>query len=418
VFIFQLSSLRWRKEEFSLLSDPAVAASAATKRPLSQLGSFVLGPRVIDAQQRLGNVVLVAVTGLTTTEHAGVAGFAYCTALGELSAAQMEQATALLDRIKLLTGPTFVPVLEAGIVGRVGYVAEAALPGERLSDRLARDRRFQPWRVAQIVSDVAVALDAAHRQQVSHGQIDPMVIWIDDGRSARLGGFGLAGRGPSRDQEMLAALSFELLSGHPWNFGDGSSAFDGALVDRVRGQVQGLTERTATVIARGLERDPANRYSSALEFGNALRQAVEASAVDVAAGAWEAISRGDSGMAAILTEMTSGYDPSSTELPLLRLRLDKQAMSNPSALAATLIEPISLTPQPIREIAIEPKATIDAPEMPSGTPFDETELRRLFVPADGAPDKPKGNPWVVFLTVVFGMILLLTVLAAVMFARS
>jgi hypothetical protein len=50
--------------------------------------------------------------------------------------------------------------------------------------------------------------------------------------------------------------------------------------------------------------------------------------------------------------------------------------------------------------------------------YDEAEMRRLFAPEPIVIEPPKGNPWVIFLTVVFAMIALMTVLAAIMFTRS
>ena len=189
------------------MSEPAVAVAPPTaQRQAMRLGSFVVGARVIDPHQRLGKAVQVAVSGAPDSPRAGATGFAFCTALGEPAPEQLELAKAVLGRIASLSGQALVPVLEAGVAGRIGYVAEATVPGERLSDRLAREQAIPPFQVATIAGAVASALDMAHRQRISHGMIVPAVIWVGEPGVARLGGFGLSGRGPARDQEMLAAL--------------------------------------------------------------------------------------------------------------------------------------------------------------------------------------------------------------------
>jgi hypothetical protein len=400
--------------------DPASAEPRPENRQAPNIGSFSLGPRVMDQQQRLGKIALFAVAGLPGTPQAGVTGFAYCTSLGENGATFVDKVTPLMARIQSLDHAALVPVLEAGIAGRVAYVAEAAVPGERLSDLIARERRLPPWRVARIVEEVSVALDAAHNQRISHGLIVPTVIWIDNADRARLGGLGISGRGPARDQEMLAALAFELIAGRPWAGANAPSASGAVLIDQIRGQVQGLTERMATAIARGLEGDPAKRFSDVLEFGTALRDAVSSSAQDLVAGAWEAVSRGDMAMAGIIVEMVTGYDPNSAELPLLRLRLNGDAMSDPAAVPTALARPIAVQLPPASSFEGSQEASnsgVPGP-IPAGDTYDEAELKKLFSPPITSPAQPRGNPWVIFLVGVFGMILLFVVLAAVIFAGS
>src|SRR5829696_2427316 len=152
------------------MSEPAVAvAQPAAQRQATRLGSFLVGPRVIDAQQRLGKVVLFAVSGSPESPRDGTSGFAYCTSLGEPAPEQLELAKAVLGRIATLSGPLLVPVLEAGVAGRVGFVVEAAISGERLSDRITRLRALPPSEVASIAGAVGSALDVAHRQRISHG---------------------------------------------------------------------------------------------------------------------------------------------------------------------------------------------------------------------------------------------------------
>ena len=435
------------------MSEPAVAvAQPAAQRQATRLGSFLVGPRVIDTQQRLGKVVLFAVSGSPESSRDGTSGFAYCTSLGEPAPEQLELAKAVLGRIATLSGPLLVPVLEAGVAGRVGFVVEAAISGERLSDRITRLHALPPSEVGSIAGAVGSALDVAHRQRMSHGMVVPMAIWVGDPGVVTLGGFGLSGRGPARDQEMLAALCLESLSGSPWTLDATQQLSQTQLVERIRGMVHGLTESLAAVFARGLAADPAERFSSVLEFSQTLRRVVQESAAEVAAGAWEAISRRDMAMAELLTEMTAGYDPASPEVNLLRLRLRDGDSGSGARLSEapllsmeTLIKASAASPTP--HLAISTPAIPAVPGDPVGQmapalaaelrqsepsmvedpataagvnprTYDEAEMRRLFAPEPIVIEPPKGNPWVIFLTVVFAMIALMTVLAAIMFTRS
>lgn len=393
------------------MSEPAVAASRAESTAANLLSSFTLGPRVIDARRRLGAVVLVSITGMHESRFAGVTGFAYCMHIGEKDASFVEKAGALLSRIQSLAHPSLVPVLEAGISEKFAYVAEVAISGERLSDRLTREPRLPAWQVVHFVENIGSALQAAHQQRIAHGMLSPLTIWIDHTNQARLGGFGLAGRGPHRDQELLASLSFELLSGRPWDGASAAKATGDALVDRIRGEVDGLSERVAKVIACGLEHDPAQRFPSVEAFASALRESVTLSSQEIAAGAWEAISRDDPAMAAILTKMLASYDPASSELALLTLRLSGKSIIDP-------VTPSTITTRQI-PIPTNSNQELDRPvRSATGAIFSEAELRELFGGSQTVASTTRGNPWVIFLAVVFGMVAIMTVLAALMFNRT
>jgi len=129
----------------------------------------------------------MSVTGLAGTPYAGLAGNAYCTPLGELDLTQRELASDFLARVKGLRAETLIPILESGLSGSVAYVVEGTVTGERLSNRLDRERRIKPWYMAAIVTDIVNALGVAHEAGISHGMVVPATIWIGESGPAKLG---------------------------------------------------------------------------------------------------------------------------------------------------------------------------------------------------------------------------------------
>lgn len=365
------------------MSDHAtVQAHAAASRSAARVGSFEIGPRVLDGQQRLGNTALVTITGAAGTQYAGYSGFAYCAALPENNPALFEQANAHMQRIAAVQGPNLVPVIEAGVSGRVAFVAETAIQGERLSARLAKERRLPAWLVAQIISDLTTGLEVAHAVRVSHGAIVPTVIWIDGANRAFLGGFGLAGRGPARDQEMLGHLAFEMFSGATLNPDFTANITGAALVERLRGQTNGLSERVASVIAKTIESDQALRYQSVSQFGQAIRDAAAASAADAAAGAWESIGQNDLAMAQLFFDSIVAYDPNCSEIPLLRHRMH-DLQSGGSGFGAQMMAP---------SVAAMPAAAAAPDSFPM--PFPQQPQPNFATPPPPQPmyQQPQQNP--------------------------
>jgi serine/threonine protein kinase len=90
-----------------------------------------------------------------------------------------------------LRHPHIVPVYEAGLDGEHPYLATAFIDGWTL-DRAAGAGRLGHRRAAEIVRDLAQALDYAHEQGVVHRDVKPANVLLDRDHGAQLTDFGLA----------------------------------------------------------------------------------------------------------------------------------------------------------------------------------------------------------------------------------
>jgi serine/threonine protein kinase len=209
--------------------------------------------------------------------------------------------------------PHIVPVYGAGDAGGILYIASRFVAGGDLS-RLQRAAAgpLPPVQVADVISQVASALDAAHAIGLVHRDVKPGNILIEQipGRPdhAYLSDFGLSksatdatgltavGRflgtpdycAPEQitgapvdartDQYSLACVAFSLLAGAvPFGRGDSMAR----LYAHVNSPVPALTSvqpqlppAADGVLARGMAKNPAERYESCAAFAAALRGAL------------------------------------------------------------------------------------------------------------------------------------------------
>ena len=98
--------------------------------------------------------------------------------------------------------PHIIPVYEAGVAGRVLFLAMRYVSGEDVRGLLRREGPLPPGRVAAVISPVASALDAAHAAGLVHRDVKPGNMLIDarPGRPDHvyLSDFGLARAGRRR----------------------------------------------------------------------------------------------------------------------------------------------------------------------------------------------------------------------------
>src|SRR5689334_1674315 len=90
-----------------------------------------------------------------------------------------------------LRHPHIVPVFDAGIDGDTPYIASAFIKGRPLSE-VVEEGPIELRRAAQLVHDLAGALDYAHSLRIVHRDVKPANIMIDDEGRAHLKDFGLA----------------------------------------------------------------------------------------------------------------------------------------------------------------------------------------------------------------------------------
>jgi serine/threonine protein kinase len=210
--------------------------------------------------------------------------------------------------------PHIVPVYGAGEAGGLLYIATRFVAGGDLS-RLQRAAggRLSPDRVADLVAQVAGALDAAHRIGLVHRDVKPGNILVESipGRPehAYLSDFGLSkstsstatgltatGRfvgtpdysAPEQvtsgdvdgraDQYALACVAFSLLAGVvPFARGDALSTLFAQVNSPVPALTSSRPELPAAVdgvMAKAMAKNPADRYECCADFARALRDAL------------------------------------------------------------------------------------------------------------------------------------------------
>ena len=205
--------------------------------------------------------------------------------------------------------PNVIPIYEAGEDhGRV-FIAMRYVAGGDLKALLRREGALAPERAIAIAAQVADALDAAHRRGLVHRDVKPSNVLLDrqEGREhAYLADFGLsqsvAERGPAdgqfmgtidyvspeqirgdaidgrADQYGLACLLFECLCGAvPYARRSDVAAIFAHLEEappRASERDAGLPAALDAVLARGMAKDPADRYPTCDALVGAARDAL------------------------------------------------------------------------------------------------------------------------------------------------
>lgn len=206
-----------------------------------------------------------------------------------------------------LTHPHILPLFDSGKAGNLLYYVMPFVEGESLRSRLEREKQLPVADAVTIAREVASALAFAHEKGVIHRDVKPANILLEAGHAV-LADFGIAhavalaeeGRqtrpgvslgtpaymSPEQntgesdpdggsDQYALACVLYEMLAGDP--------PFRGSTGESVARQhltrdPQVITELRAAVpdgvakaIHRALEKAPADRFSTMVEFADALR---------------------------------------------------------------------------------------------------------------------------------------------------
>src|SRR6266540_650624 len=178
--------------------------------------------------------------------------------------------------------------------------------GESLRDRLSHDKQLPMEEAVRIATQVASALDYAHRHGVIHRDIKPENILLHEGEAV-VADFGIAlavreAGGPRltesglslgtpqymspeqatggrevdarSDVYSLAAVVYEMLAGEPPHTGPTAQAVIAKLVTerptRIRTVRDTVPEGIDTAVAKALAKVPADRFAGAAEFAAAL----------------------------------------------------------------------------------------------------------------------------------------------------
>jgi outer membrane protein assembly factor BamB len=208
-----------------------------------------------------------------------------------------------------LDHPNVVPVYEAGEEGGHLFIAMRYVDGVDLKALLRKHGHMDPARIVKLVMPVADALDAAHARGLVHRDVKPSNVLVDDpgGREhPYLADFGLtlsAGhRGPAdgglmgtidyiapeqvrgddvdgrADQYALTCLIFECLTGTlPYQHKSELETIFSHLQEpppAASARRADLPSEVDAVLAKGMAKEPSERYATCTELVDAVRAAL------------------------------------------------------------------------------------------------------------------------------------------------
>ncbi|MGH7585591.1 MAG: serine/threonine-protein kinase, partial [Gemmatimonadales bacterium] len=207
-----------------------------------------------------------------------------------------------------LQHPHILPLFDSGEADGLLFYVMPLIEGESLRDRLDRETQLPVDVAVRLASEVASALDYAHRHGVIHRDIKPENVLLHDGRAlvadfgialaaSRAGGSRMTETGMSlgtphymspeqamgereldarSDVYSLGAMAYEMLAGEPPYTGATAQAIVAKVITE---KPAPLTTRRDTVpphvaaaIHRALAKLPADRFGSAAAFAEALNR--------------------------------------------------------------------------------------------------------------------------------------------------
>lgn len=220
--------------------------------------------------------------------------------------AREAQLAARLDH------PHVVTVYDAGVAHGQPWIAMALVDGEDLGSRLQRDGgRLDPAVAADVIGQIAAALDHAHARGVLHRDVKPANIFLADiggAITALLGDFGLTKETDASEQITATGmvvgsvdyLAPELIDQRPVDHRADLYALAATLLMALTGSAPFSGSRTVRlashasaprplpsgrhadlvpfdpVVVRGMAVDPANRYDRGADLAAAARSAAAA----------------------------------------------------------------------------------------------------------------------------------------------
>ena len=211
-----------------------------------------------------------------------------------------------IKTIATLQHPHILGLIDSGEVQGTAYYVMPYVEGESLRDRLTREKQLPVPEAVRLATEVAGALDYAHRHGIIHRDIQPEYVLLHDG-SALVADFGIAlavsKTGGARmtetgmslgtphymspeqamgereitarsDVYALGAMTYEMLVGEPPFTGPTAQAIIAKVMTgepaSLVAQRKSVPEPVEAAVFTALEKLPADRFATAAEFAAAL----------------------------------------------------------------------------------------------------------------------------------------------------
>jgi tRNA A-37 threonylcarbamoyl transferase component Bud32/pimeloyl-ACP methyl ester carboxylesterase len=211
-----------------------------------------------------------------------------------------------IKTIANLQHPHILGLIDSGEVNGTAYYVMPFVEGESLRDRLNREKQLPINDAVRVASEVAAALDYAHRHGVIHRDIKPENVMLHDG-SALVADFGIAlavsSAGGSRmtetgmslgtphymspeqamgereitarsDVYALGAMTYEMLLGEPPFTGPTAQAIVAKVMTEkpapLRLRRDTIPDGVEHAVLTALQKLPADRFRTTVEFSSAL----------------------------------------------------------------------------------------------------------------------------------------------------